>query len=591
MMDPSKLTVLVIDDNPNDAKLLYRHLEGIRKWEIDFLAFTTSVAARERLRSGVIDVIFIDYLLGNESGMDILKSIRDSEDDRPVIMLTGFGDEHVAVEAMKAGADDYLSKREINSEVLQRSIRHSFQRYEMKLQIKQRRLIDHHFAYHDDLTKMPNRRMFFERLGHSLTEANRNDNIVGAMILGLDRFDLINDTYGYAMGDNLLKSVAKWLTGHIREGDFAAHLSAAEFGLIINNIPDRDEIVKIAQNVLRLLSKSYIIQGHDLFITASVGISLFPVDGNDAESLVKNAGMAMRKCKASGGNSYEFFDLSQNEKVREQIKMEKNLRQGLKRKEFQVYYQPQVDINSGLIIGMEALLRWRHRKLGMIPPKDFIPLAEDTGLIVEIGEWALYEACLQARAWETANYPRLRVAINLSARQFRQEKLLDRLNAIIRETMVNPERLVFEITESNAMQNTEFTIGIMREMKEMGVHLHIDDFGTGYSSLSTLKRFPLDALKIDMSFVQNITRNQDDAAITKAIIAMAHSLQLETIAEGIETTEQKEFLLLNGCNQGQGYLYSQPLPAEEATALLAKGMNFNDKRRDNSSERVDITIS
>jgi len=398
------------------------------------------------------------------------------------------------------------------------------------------------------------------------------------MFLDLDRFKIINDTLGHPMGDRLLKGVAQRLRSCLREGDTVARLGGDEFMVVLPAIAHAEDAARVGQRILDALSVPFNFEGHELHIGVSIGIALYPNDGKSAEALLKNADIAMYRAKEQGRNNYQFYTPALNDMAFERLTLENSLRRALERREFVVHYQPQVSLNTGQIVGMEALVRWRHPELGLVAPMKFIPVAEETGLIVPIGEWVLQMACAQNKAWQEAGFPPLRVTVNLSARFFRRKDLMETVARILKETGLDPDYLELELTEGTTMENAEATIRTLHELKEMGVHLSIDDFGTGYSSLSYLKRFPLATLKIDRLFVQDITTSSDGAVITLAIIAMAHSLGLKVIAEGVETEEQLAFLRAHRCDEMQGYLFSRPIPAEAFTQLLREGRRLTLKK-------------
>lgn len=435
-------------------------------------------------------------------------------------------------------------------------------------------------AYYDSLTGLPNRVLFNDRLALALAQAHRNQQMLAIMFLDLDHFKTINDTLGHPIGDRLLQGVAQRLTSCIRESDTVARLGGDEFMLLLPGIVQADDVVKVAQRILENLKSPFYFDGHELHISTSIGIVLYPNDGGDAKTLLKNADSAMYHAKEQGRNSYQFYTSTMNEKAFERLTLENNLRRALEREEFIVYYQPQVSLKTGQIVGMEALVRWQHPEWGLVAPIKFIPLSEETGLIIPLGEWVLHKACLQNKAWQDAGFLSLRVAVNLSTRFFKRKDLIEMVARILEETKLDPNYLELEVTEGAIMENVEITIKTLRELKEMGVSLSIDDFGTGYSSLSYLKRFPIDTLKIDRSFVQDIVKDPDGTAITTAIIAMGHSLKLKVIAEGVETEEQLAFLYSNQCDEIQGYLFSKPVPAKAFTQLLQEGRCLNIGKRE-----------
>jgi diguanylate cyclase (GGDEF)-like protein/PAS domain S-box-containing protein len=428
-----------------------------------------------------------------------------------------------------------------------------------------------HLAYHDALTDLPNRTLFKDRLTQALAQARRKERTVAVLFLDLDHFKVVNDTVGHGEGDRLLRRVAERLTGRLRDGDTVARVGGDEFALVLSEITQVEDAAEIAERILRDFRRPWVLQGQEFLVTTSIGIALYPGDGDDAETLLRNADTAMYRAKESGRDSYQLYTAAMNARIVERLALENNLRRGLERGEFIVYYQPQVDIRSGQVVGVEALVRWQHPKQGLVLPAEFIPVAEETGLIVPLGEWVLRTACVQNKAWQQDGLPPVRVAVNLSARQFQQRGLTDTVAQVLRETGLSPRLLQLEITEGIAVQDVDFTIATLRRLRAMGIQIAIDDFGTGYSSLSYLKRFPIDAVKIDRSFVRDLTVNPNDAAIATTIITMAHNLKLSVIAEGVETEEQLAFLDQQQCDEMQGFLFSKPKPAQELKNILAQG--------------------
>ena len=435
-------------------------------------------------------------------------------------------------------------------------------------------------AYFDGLTQLPNRHYFIENVAKALHLAKRHGRVLGVLSMDLDQFKRINDTLGHSVGDKLLQSVAERLRDGIRAQDTLAlgdsdpalglaRLGGDEFCILLTEIRQFHDAARVARRILESLSAPFAIEGNELFVTTSIGIALYPLDGEDPESLIKNADAAMYYAKSQGRNNYQFYGKTMNSRALEKLAMESQLRKAIERTEFELHYQPKLDLRTGRISGAEALIRWRHPELGMVPPIDFIPLAEESGLIVPIGEWVLRAACEQSKLWQRRDCRRCHVAVNISSPHFRHSGLLPMVARILHETGLPPHCVEVEVTESMLMDDMETTLATLHRLKDMGLRLAIDDFGTGYSSLAYLKRFPLDALKVDRSFVKDTPGAADDAAITSAIIAMAHSLKLEVVAEGVETEAQLEFLRNRDCEYAQGYLISRPVPAKDFVALLS----------------------
>ncbi|HUJ12395.1 MAG TPA: EAL domain-containing protein [Thermoanaerobaculia bacterium] len=425
-----------------------------------------------------------------------------------------------------------------------------------------------HLAYHDALTGLPNRLLFKDRLTVAISHAQRERSKLAVLFLDLDRFKVINDSLGHNIGDQLLQAVSARVQSCVRESDTVARLGGDEFTILLPHLFQGEDAALVAQKIIDAVRYPFQIEGREFFMTTSIGISLYPDDGFDAETLIKNADTAMYQAKEQGRDNYQLFNAFINAKALQRIALEHGLRKALANNELAVYYQPIFDFRTGRISGMEALLRWNHPTLGMIPPSVFIPLAEAIGVMIPIGGWALRAACAQAKAWHDAGHRALSLAVNLSVVQLQQPDLVQSVREILQETGLPPRLLELEITESSAMQSPETSVRTLYELKKLGVRISLDDFGTGHSSLSYLKRFPIDTLKIDQSFVRDITHDPDTAAIVTAIIAMAHSLRLKVIAEGVEFTEQSSFLKKFGCDQMQGYLIKAPVPAEKFIELL-----------------------
>jgi diguanylate cyclase (GGDEF)-like protein/PAS domain S-box-containing protein len=425
-----------------------------------------------------------------------------------------------------------------------------------------------YLAQNDALTGLPNRALLLDRLGQAITRATRKATLVGVMLVDLDRFKEINDSLGHSAGDAVLKEVAGRIRRALRDSDTVARLGGDEFCVVLEDCESHEKLAVAAAKLRHVLDDPIASEDREMFTAASIGLAVYPHDGDSVEDLIKHADIAMYDAKREGGNAYRFYSRESHSEPANQIGLGTALRRAVDRNELVVHYQPQIDIESGRPVGVEALLHWKHPELGMLPPKQFIHIAEDTGLIVPIGEWVLKTACAEAKAWQQAGLPQLSVAVNLSARQFRDAQLAGKVAATLAATGLSPRFLELEITESVIMSETGHTINVLTQLAHLGVRVSIDDFGTGYSSLAYLKRFPVHKLKIDRTFVRDIHSDRDDAAIVQAIITLAKTLNLGVVAEGVETSEQLAFLANLGCDQYQGFYFSSALPPKELIELL-----------------------
>ncbi|WP_139488280.1 putative bifunctional diguanylate cyclase/phosphodiesterase [Brevibacillus dissolubilis] len=423
-------------------------------------------------------------------------------------------------------------------------------------------------AFYDSLSGLPNRRYFEDRLKVALDQAHEREQMVAILFLDIDRFKFINDTLGHMLGDYLLVAVGQRIKGCMRDSDIVARQGGDEFTLMMEGIHSQEEVITVTRRIQQALSEPFMIEEHDLRITCSIGIAMYPGDGEDPETLMKNADTAMYRVKDEGKNGFEFYTDDMNQALSRKMVLERELHKAIERDEFLIYYQPQIDIQSDRIIGVEALIRWRHPTLGLIPPGEFISLAEETGLIIPIGEWILRTGCRQLKQWQDSGLPHIRLGVNISPRQFYQGNLVELVADVLEEVGLEPKYLDLEITENIAMQNVDIVIDLLQELKNLGVTISMDDFGTGYSSLYYLKRFPIDTLKIAQQFVRDITTDQNDRAIVSAIIAMAYKLNLNVIAEGVEESSQLEFLKSQKCQEVQGYFFSRPVPVHELEDIL-----------------------
>lgn len=580
--DKNSANILIVDDEPEIRKIV----RGILSESYKYQEANSAEEALSLLRVEKFDLVISDIKMDGMSGLEMIPQVRAIAPDTVIMMISGEQTIESAIEALRGGAFDYIMKpfdfQHVEAAVRRALEHHSLlaakRRHENHLEelVRQRTAELNHLAYHDVLTDLPNRILFEDRLTQALILAERNRQTLGVLFLSLDRFKKIHDTLGRAIGDRLLQEVAERLRSSAHQSETVARFDGDEFALLLTQIggTEGEDVVEVIFQINESLKLPFVVDGHELFITASVGITLYPDDGADAPTLLRNADAALYRAKEQGGDNYQFYTADMNAKAMKRLTLENSLRRALERNEFEVYYQPVLDTNTRKIVGMEALLRWHHPDLGLVQPIEFIPLAEDTGMIVPIGEWVLRTACAQSKSWQEAGFVPLALAVNLSARQFQQQNLSEVVVLILRETGLNAHDLELELTESSIMKNAESAVKTLGALKALGVKIAIDDFGTGYSSLGYLKHLPIDTLKIDRSFVCDVTANPDDAALVMAIITLAHNLRLKVVAEGVDSEEQLSFLHLLRCDEWQGYLFSKPLPVEAFEELLLKEQNL-----------------
>ncbi len=448
-----------------------------------------------------------------------------------------------------------------------------------------------HLAYHDALTRLPNQSLFKDRLKQAIALSSRSDLMQAVLLLNVDRFKTINDSLGYTAGDQMLQAIAQRLTSCVRESDTVARFGADEFAVLLMQLGRAQDAANTAKAIKQAVEQAFLIDGRELFISSSIGISLYPHDGRDTPTLLKSAGVALQRAKENGRGDYEFYTSGQTSHALKQLLLESQMRPALERGEFVVEYQPQVDVKTFQLVGMEALVRWNHPALGMLQPSDFIQLAEDTGMITQIGDWVLRAAFAQNKLWLDSGFSPMRLAVNVSPRQFQQPAFIATICDLLKETDLDPALLELELTEGSIMKEPEKAIDKLNKLRDLGIKIAIDDFGTGYSSLSYLKRFPIDTLKIDKSFVADVSTNEDAAAIAKAIVMMGHALDITVVAEGVETPQQLEYLTSLGCDVIQGYLFSPSLSTESFTELLMEQLRAITPSVERATTRLQPLIS
>jgi diguanylate cyclase (GGDEF)-like protein len=563
--------VLLVEDNAADARLVRAllaeeadasfEITHVRRWDL----------AAEHLLSPGFDVVLLDLDLPDSSSrITVRRALRDAL-RVPIVILTGCDDESIAIAAVQGGAQDYLVKGEVEGRALVRTLRHAIERHQLVHELRQAREREHHLATHDGLTGLANRHLFFDRLAQSLQYASRYPSPVAVLYLDVDDFKVLNDTLGHPAGDALLEEVAKRLMQACRRSDTVARIGGDEFGVVLNHAPPLRQIAHLAENLLRTLSKPFRLGVDEIFIRASVGIAVHPRDGSSAESLVQGADTAMYRAKAAGGGRYRFCTSGMRMLMEERSGVAGGLADALARDEIAVYYQPLVNAPEARVVGFEALVRWRHESRGLLLPAHFVPLAEETGLIVPLGERVLERACAQIREWQKLAGSELHMAVNLSCRQLQQENLADRFAGIVRNSEVNCESIELEITESALVSDMGAAASSLEKLRASGLRIAIDDFGTGYSSLSALRRLPIDTIKLDRSFVHDVNRDARGEAIAVATIALARGMDLDLVAEGVESLEQRDFLVNRGCTYMQGELFDGALPPEVLSRRMARG--------------------
>ncbi len=552
--------VLHLEDSREDQELVQALLEdsGI------CCAITTVQTGLEfvsRLENELWDLILADYTLPSFDGYSALEMAHQLYPNIPFIFVTGTLGEDTVVESLKRGATDYVLKQKMErlAKAVQRALSESAERTRRQQAEEQVRFL----ANYDALTGLVNRSVLQDRLSQALASARRHGEKVAVLFLDVDHFKHINDSLGHSVGDLLLKEVAARLKKLARVEDTVSRIHGDEFVVVLTGVKDVAAAALAADRILQLVATEFMVEGHSLNVSCSLGISIFPDHGTDGESLIKSADAAMYWAKENGRNNFQYFTQDMSSRAMERLTLENSLRSALERKQFFLEYQPQLNYKTGKIVGAEALLRWRHPKLGLIPPSEFIPIAENNGMIVPIGDWVLRTACAQARRWQEEGLGPLPVAVNVSAVQFRQKRFLQVIRNVLDETGLSAQHLELELTESLLLSTGDRMLSVLRQLTEMGLKLSIDDFGTGYSSLIYLKHLPVYKLKIDRSFVQDLTVDSDNAAITATVINMAKTLNLKVIAEGVETEEQLQFLREHNCDEVQGYYFSKPLAGDD----------------------------
>ena len=596
-----KPSILIIDDE--------EQIRGLLTETLSDRFFCTSVDSAEKalavLANLEFSLVVSDISMSGISGLELVPRIFQMAPDTVVVMISGQQAIESAIEAMRVGAYDYITKpldvRHVRAAVERAMTHHELlkqkRQYENHLEelVEKRTAEVQHLAYYDSLTDLPNRTLFGDRLQQTLATAAHNDQLAALVMVSLERFEKINDTLGHATGDLLLQQVAGRLAQRTKKGDTIARFGGDEFAFLLTSIERTDEAAEFAREILEALLLSFKLEMQELYLNASIGISVFPDDGADAETIMKNAGAALFRAKGKGGGGFEFYSTDMNAEAVKRLALETDLRRAIANHEFVTYYQPVIEFSSGDVIGLEALVRWQHPELGILAPAEFIDIAEDTGMILAIGDQVFATAAAQTRRWQDAGLQNLRIAINVSARQFREKNFPDHIAQILGQAHLDPQSVELEITETSIMEYGESALTVLHEIRNMGIRIAIDDFGTGYSSLSYLKRLPIDTVKLDRSFVSGAATDPKDAALVRAIMTLAHDLDLKVVAEGVETEEQRDFLRLLRCDAGQGYLFGKPMPANVFEATLSgnpprkrNALISSGRKKSKLSQRIEI---
>jgi diguanylate cyclase (GGDEF)-like protein len=567
---PTACRVLLVSDHPSDAELIGALLEASEADPAFRLAHVHALSqALDVLERNDADVLLVDVGEGGPREMSAVSQARVRAPLVPVVVLVESDHESLALRAVEMGARGYLAKCAITPGSLVWSLHHAVRNQRMFFELNIARERARQLATYDQLTGFANRSLFQDRLEQAVASARRNRQRLAVLFVDLDEFKLINDTLGHLAGDALLRMAAQRIGSCLRKSDTGARLGGDEFAILLTNLGEEADATRVAEKVLALLREPVSLKGRDHLVTASIGVASFPRDAANAEELIRKADAAMYQAKSSGRNRLAFWQPGMSTESLERSALEHRLREALEGGELVLHYQPVVDVARGRVVGAEALLRWRHPDLGLVLPSEFLALAENTLLIVPIGEWALREACSQAARWQALGHPGFRVSVNVSPQQFQPGEFVARVRAALSESGLRAESLELELTERSLLHDSERTLTQFAMLRGLGVRMAIDDFGTGYSALAYLKQLPVDVLKIDQSFVRALPTDPADATITSTIVQMAHALNLATVGEGVETIEQMQLLASYGCSRMQGHLFAEASEPDEITRLLS----------------------
>ena len=556
-MSEERLSILLVEDNPGDQRLVKEMLEECGHGHFHlFIAEQISTAAALLDREQV-DIILLDLRLPDSQGLDSLVKIRALAPDVPVVVLSHVEDEALAVRAVASGAQDFLVKAHINGPLLSRSLRYALERRQLQEHL-------HHLAHHDALTGLPNRKLFYDHLTRGIARARRHNRPLAVMLVDLNGFKAVNDTHGHHVGDELLKQVAWRLASCLRSSDCVARLGGDEFILFVADLNEMGHAAVVAQKLVEVMAPACVVDDLEFPVRASIGISQYPQDGDDFETLLKAADSAMYEAKNLGRevSRFRYYSREADAEATTRLEMEKGLREALAAGHYVLNYQPQVDLHTQRVIGVEALLRWQ-RNGDLVMPAEFMPVLESSGLILDVGEWVMTAACSQAKAWQRAGLPPLKMAVNISPRQFRDSQLVDRVGRSLRESGLEPQLLELEISEISLREDEELAVLVLNRLAGLGVRLALDNYRGGGTSLPDLKRFPIHVVKLDRTIVNNMLDSPEDAAIVEAVISVAHVFKMKGVAEGVETNRQAEMLRGHAYDDAQGYAFGRPLSAAD----------------------------
>jgi len=555
------MKLLLVEDNFDDADFLAASLRRHRVQDLSLSHVGTLRDAVARLEAERYDVVLLDLHLPDGSGLECIDMIQAADPGTPIVVLSGRDDEKFALSILNRGVQDYLVKWEGETRAILRSIRYAVERKRSEMRLN-------YLAQYDPLTGIPNRQYFSDQLERAAARARREGKKVALFSLDLDQFKGVNDTLGHNAGDGLLREMASRLRESIRAGDVLARLGGDEFAVLLEGLSGALEAEMVARSILEVVAEPFQVDGREVKVTTSIGISVYPNDNNDTGTLLKNADIAMYQAKEKGRNNFKFFTERMHEELVAYHELERDIREAISTESFRLVFQPKVNLITRKLQGLEALLRWQHPGRGNVPPSEFIPVAEQSGHIVPLGHWVFNEVCRTINRWKAKSLPVVPVAVNVSARQFQQPDFYRRVADTLSRHAVDPSLIEIELTEGLLMEDTASVQRSLQQLKDIGVRISIDDFGTGHSCLNYLRRFPIDVLKIDKSFVHDVDRAEDSAIIIDAIISLARSLHLDTVAEGVETREQLNFLVDRGCQVAQGFLFGQPMKARDVLPFL-----------------------